>query len=340
MTLTRRLQDYTLVTAITVLVWLYAEGRTVESYAPEEAIPVTISLTSPQLVVVSQSRPSVKLECKGARGEIMKLRRVLPSGLTIPLDATEPGEKNISLEQMIPRAESMQDIRVSLARVDPPALTVVVDKLVTKSVPVTFTPAEVQLVTGSLKISPEAVSLTAPQGKLASLGVDLDKLTLEAEPATPLRTLAPGVQQTITGRVKLPAKLGDDPQVKLSPDRVEMTLTIDKKEDTVKLPSVPVWVTLPPEDTDKYTVKLSDDNRVLKDVVVTGPSDMVQKVRDGLIPVIATVRLSSDDLAKGVGTETTGAVRFDIPAPLAIQTTVTSVRFTIGRREAGRITPP
>lgn len=332
MTIRRRIQDCTLVTLITVLVWLYAEGRTVKAYAPDEAIPLTVTTSSPELVVVSQSTTTIKPEFKGAANEIYELRKRLPQGLRLTLDATEPGEKSIVLDQALPQADPIQNVRANLSRVDPPTVTVKVDRLVKREVSVRFTPTEVQLVSGSLTITPEQVSLTAPQGRLDALGINLDDLTLELEPTQPLRTLSPGVEHVVPARVKLPTGLTADPHVKLKPDRVDLTLTIDKKEDAVKLPSVPVWVTLPPEETDKYQVKLLDESRVLKDVQVSGPSDLIAKVREGAIPVIATVRLSSDDLAKGVGGEVTATVRFDVPAPLSVQSPTAGVRLTIVKR--------
>lgn len=334
MTLRRRIQDYTLVTLITVLVWLYAEGRTVKAYAPDEAIPLTVLTSSPDLVVVSQSAASIKPEFKGAANEIYELRRKLPQGFKLTLDATEPGEKSIVLDQALQQADPIQNVRANLSRVDPPTVTVRLDRLIKQDVPVRFTPSEVQLVPGSLKMTPEQVTLTAPQGVLDAMGISLDDLTLDLEPLQTLRTLSPGIEHTVLARVKLPAALTADSHVKLKPDRVDVTLTIDKKEDAIKLPSVPVWVTLPPEETDKYQVKLLDESRVLKDVQVSGPSDLIAKVRDGSIPVIATVRLSSDDLAKGVGGEVTATVRFDVPAPLSVQNPTAGVRLTIAKRGA------
>lgn len=320
-------------TLITVLVWMYAEGRTVKSYTPDEAIPLSVTTSSPELVVVSQSVDSIKPEFKGAASEIYELRKLLPQGFSYTLEATEPGEKNLVLDQVLPQAEPIQNVRANLSRVDPPTVTLQVDRLVKREVNVSFTPSEVQLVTGSLKITPEKVTLTAPQGLLTQLGINLDELTLELEPRQPLRSLKTGVEHTVSARVKLPAGLTSQPQVLLSPDRVDMTLTIDKAEDTVKLPSVPVWVTLPPEESEKYQVKLDEDARVLKDIQIVGPSDMIQKVRDGAIPVIATVRLSSDDLAKGAGAAPiTAPVRFDIPAPLSVQSSVGGVSLTIVKR--------
>ncbi|QNN24635.1 hypothetical protein HED60_20945 [Planctomycetales bacterium ZRK34] len=332
MKLRRRIQDYTLVTLISLLVWLYAEGRTVKAYAPDEAIPLTVLTSSPDLVVVSQSSTAIKPEFKGAANEIYELRRKLPQGLKLTLDATEPGEKSIVLDQALGQADPIQNVRANLSRVDPPTVTVRLDRLIKQDVPVRFTPTEVQLVSGSLKMTPEQVTLTAPQGLLETLGLNPAEMTLDIEPSQALRTLAPGVEHTVSARVKLPVALAADPHVKLKPDRVDLTLTIDKTEDAVKLPSVPVWVTLPPEETDKYQVKLLDESRVLKDVQISGPSDLIAKVKDGSIPVIATVRLSSDDLAKGVGGEVTATVRFDVPAPLSVQNPTAGVRLTIAKR--------
>ena len=97
------------------------------------------------------------------------------------------------------------------------------------------------------------------------------------------------------------------------------------------LRTVPVWTMLPPGELENFKVQLQEESRVLRDVKVSGPSELVGKIKDGSIPVIAYVRLSRDELVKAVGAESTATVRFDLPPGLTADPTAASVRFTVAK---------
>lgn len=330
-----RLNDYLLVTLITVLIWVYAEGRNVRTYQPDAPVPVTIELATDDLVVTSQSVSTLGLEFSAATAEIDKLRPLLGKhGIILRPQITEPGSVVLQLDDEMRSASPVDEVSANVNWTDPATIEVTVDRLVKREVTVGFSPGDVKLVEGSLSIEPRRVTLIAPQKLLADMGID-DTFTLEAEPLTPVRSVTPGEEKIIDARVKLPASLANNPHVSLRQSDVKLTLTVDKAEETLVLPNVPVWIAAPPGSLADYNVKLDEDTRVLADVKVTGPKDVIDQVRDGRIKIIALLNLDSTQLASAATEETNSKiVTIEAPDSLIIEGPVRTVGFTVTRKPA------
>ncbi|MDH3584937.1 MAG: hypothetical protein OER86_12065, partial [Phycisphaerae bacterium] len=146
----RRISDYLAVALVTIAIWVYAEGRNVQSYSPAEDVPLSVELSSPTLVVTSQSTDRLKIQFKGALSEIDKLRRELPAGLVLRLDQTVPGEHTLVLSRALARAQPLDHLGVNVTSVEPSTLTIATDRLTRRSVELVFSPADVQLVPETL----------------------------------------------------------------------------------------------------------------------------------------------------------------------------------------------
>lgn len=330
MNVTRRIPDYLLVTLIAVLIWIYAEGRNVQTYTPADAVPIEVDLADEDMVITEQSPERVGVRFRGTAGELAKIKRVLADGFRLELGVSEPGEKSLPMVDELRGAERLAGLNVSIVAAEPSTLQLTVDRLVTESVPVVFQPADVELGEPAVPL-PSQVRLTVPERLLDEVGEELSDMVLTAAPLAPIAPLRQGVEHTVRARVVLPMVLENNPHVRVEPEEVDLTFTIDKKEDSVTLPSVPVWNLAPTHDRNRFEIDLEDDR--LRDVEVTGPSEMIQRVRDRAIPVVAILRLSSDDLTSGLDKENTGTVTFDLPPELNVDSPTTSVRYTVRRLE-------
>lgn len=195
-----------------------------------------------------------------------------------------------------------------------------------RSVEVVFTPTDVRMVDKSLQIVPPRVNLRLLKSQWELLG---DSPVLHAEPLVDIKVLPAGQEQTIRGRVRVPESLETSPHVQIKPPEVQLSFIIEKREVSTTLPAVPVWVMKPPGETDHLRVQFAEDSRVLKDVKISGPAELVAKVRDKSLPVVAYIRLSLDDLVKGTAGETTATVNFALPPGLVAESPVSAVRFTV-----------
>ncbi len=333
--LSRNLQDYIVVTVMTVLIWVYAEARNVQSYAPSEPVPVAVRVAAKDLVILDQKPTKVVVAFNGAQSELDKVRRSLGNGFQIDLELTEPGPRNLPMADLLRQTRVLKQSNVNLVRVEPQTLEVTVDRVVKTPVAISFNPRDVQLVTGSVRIDPATLPLTAPQHKLDQLTAEGATLTLEAQPNVDIKKLAPGVEHTVIAQVPLPAALAGDPQVRLASSEVRVTFTIDKKDDSYVVPSVPVWVSAPPSDLAIYTVKLHEDARVLKDVKLTGPADVMAKVQDKSLRIVAVLRLSTDDLVAAAGKgELTGQAQLVLPPQVTAESSSTAVRYSVTAQQS------
>lgn len=328
--MTRRIQDILLVTLITALIWFYAENSNVQNYPPHgsKTVPVSVQLPSGDLVVIQQSAQTLNMRFRGAQAEIYRLQRALADGITLRPDISDPGTHNLVLENLLPQTAPLSRVPVSLLNIEPATLQVTVDRLVQQEAGIRFEPESVELQDQAWQASPSQIDLTLPAGALQQFD-NPDNIMLRAEPLVDLGSLPTGTPQTVRARVRLPDSLSNYPDVRVQPREVELSFTIDKKEDTTTLPSVPVWVAAPPGDLNTYQVELDEDSRVLRDVTVSGPANLIKQVAERQIRVIALLRLSSDDLAQNVGMQITETVSFDLPPQLTVKDPTRTVRFTI-----------
>jgi hypothetical protein len=311
-----------------------SESSNVQTYPSHGARPVSVrvEVLSEDLVVVEKSTETVRMRFRGAQAEIYRLQQAISEGVTLRPDINEPGTHNLVLENLLPQTSPLSRVAVSILTIEPRTLQVKVDRLVRREAGLHFEPEDVELKHQARQASPSRVMLSLPERELEHLG-DPGSPRLTLEPMVDLRSLPTGTPQTVRARVRLPEALAEHPDVRVEPREVELSFTIDKKEDAYTLPSVPVWVAAPPGDLTTYQVELHEDSRVLRDVTVTGPAGLIERVADREIRVIALLRLSSDDLAQNVGQETEEAVSFDLPPQLTIREADRTVRFTVSRRD-------
>ncbi len=323
-----KIQNYLLVTLFTVLIWVYAEARVVQKYPADGllTVPITLKTGTADFVVVSQSLDKIGVQFKGASSEIDELRRRLASGLELRLDSSDEGEQEIVLAEALAETPLILAAKVNIARVEPATIKVKLERMEkAKSVEVVFTPTDVRMVDKSVQVTPPRVNLRMLKSQWAVLG----DAPLQLEPLVDIKTLPAGQEQTVRARVRLPDSLEDSPLVQLKPQEVQLSFVIEKREVSVTLPAVPVWVMKPPGETDHLRVQFAEESRVLKDVKVSGPVELVAKVRDKSLPVVAYIRLSLDELVKATGAESTATVNFALPPGLVVESPASTVRFTV-----------
>jgi len=333
MTLSRRIEDYTIVTLITLLIWFYAESRTLSQYSlsPERPLRVQVKTLDEDMVVVSQSIERVSsLEFTGSRYAIDRLRSALTGGLNIDVEVLEPGTQTISLPRLV--SKQFAELNVNLNRIEPDTMEVTVARLVRRDADLVFRPEEVKLQEGDLEIVPPTAQIELPEDKLPEVTAD-GRVVLHVRANRDLKTLRANIRETVPGRVELPPALQGNPHVKVRPVDVTLSFIIEKKESSHVLSAVPVFVSAQPAELRNFDIQLHDEDRLLKDVKVTGPADLIEQVKSGAIALDARVRLTRDDLLEAAKKgEATYPVKFvDLPPGLSVESPKTTVRATVTR---------
>lgn len=330
MTLTRRLQNYGLVTLIAVLIWLYAESQDVrsnEKVAVSAAIPMQVGN---DLVVDVADSPNntvrVELTVKGNTARLQDLRELLSAAgrLPLPLRASDLPEGREGVLQVMPLLmrtslgedkPTLRDLGITVEDVQPREVAVVVSQLVTARVEVAFSPQGVEI-RPDRKIDPPQVAVTMPAVLRERLAGSQDALFVEAVvPRSQLERLPEGEPHTITARLESPPVLKAR-HVQLSRQTVDVTFTIASKKQTIKLDKpVPVWLMAPLSELQLYDVALDEQSRVLRDVTITGPRDLMASLNDPArkLRVVGRLSLDKDALDKainagGKGEATIGAI--------------------------------
>lgn len=322
MRLKRDLPSLILITLITLLIWLYAEAQNIKT------IPTTISIALPERVGSDRVayfangeqvlRASVQL--RGSSTQISAFQaRIGSQPLQLPIEPTDlPDDRSTvtldlarllagaRLDPLDPAGPTINSLGLNVVTTEPGRINVEYDQLVTRTVPVRFAPREVQIAP-TYKVEPASVDITLPRSALSLIGGSEDALYLEAliEPER-LRAIPEGVTQTMSATLdksNLADVGGIDPRrIRLHEDDVDVTFTIARQKDTVTVKLVPVWVVAPPSELARFEVTLADDSRVLRDVTVTGPRDLVQRLRDnpGDVRVVARFELTGEALEQGI----------------------------------------
>lgn len=314
MRLNRSIRSVGLVTLITALIWLYAEGQDVTDRTP------TISLTLPprvgEAMVVDFAngidRRDVTITLKGAGAQVSDVEtQLIGSGtLALPLEPSDlptTGRANVSLLSLISRARlssgaTIGELGVSVADVEPASVELRVDLLVERKVRVLMRAEGVE-VGPNVRIEPAEVTITAPKSLIDRYATSEDVLHVWAElPPAQLAALPEGVEQTISAPVRPADVFSRSRHVSVATPNVDVTFTIARQRDTATKQLVPVWVMAPPTELTRFKVVPAEGSAFLRDVVVTGPRDLVEELKQAHseLRLIARFEVTGDDLERGV----------------------------------------
>ncbi len=329
-----QLQTIGLTTLIAVLIWLYAEGQDVRRSEPRR-VELRLPARVGQDTVVDWADGSLTkyatVSFKGSSAALTELEaRLEPSGvIRLPLTAGELPEgprATFDLKAMLAQARldpdaasgrTIADLGVSVDTVDPAQAIFTIEKLVERELRVVFQPEGVRL-GPSVTIEPPEIPATLPRSLAERYASSPDALYLEAiaQPGQ-LADMPEGVAQTLTLNLQPAGVLEGARHVKLAQRTAEVTFTVRGQTDTHQLRLVPVWLRVPPSETQRYDVTLAEDSRVLAEVTINGPKDLIERLRaDNLerrangpkLRVVAVFSLTADELDAGITTKPLSAV--------------------------------
>lgn len=295
MSLISRIENVIVVTLIAGLVWLYAEGRAIRE---SEERSVRISFTAPvnraaELAIMPREPVDVDVTILGSSSQLTTFEQITSSGaIRIPVD--EETQSPIDLIQALEQSD-IGELGINIEEVQPAQIEISVERIVEVELPVRVQAGEVQLASNTAA-TPDRVAVRLPErlSRNAERMQVLAILPQERIDASPV-----GVPQTIDVRLQLPSRLRSV-WSKVVPETASVTYTIRKLHDTLRIESLGVRVSVPPSVLQKWNFELDDRNRVLDEVEIQGPSDLINAIRQGRQEVFAEVRPRSDDLKEGI----------------------------------------
>lgn len=336
--------------AVSPFIWLYAE---LESVQDDEFSPVTVvvaTTTGSDRAVWLDGAPRgetslrVTISVTGATAAIDDLREPLgrpvelTPGLGLP---TESGVHTVSLRDALRAHPVFRGSRVTVAQVEPPEVRVRIDDMVAVELAIAPMLPEGVQVTGPIQVAPTQAAVRFP----ASFR---DWLTPESRVGASITPQQAGsldrdrLSRLADVRLLPPAELQSVPFVRVEPSSASVSLTIRGQRAQATLPTVPVEIRIAPFLLQDWLVDIPVEDRILRDVVVLGPSQIVDQILAGRINVVAYVPITQDDLERRATSKE--AIFADGPGS-ALEFTVASRRvgLRISRRddpEGGGGQPP
>lgn len=340
-------------TILAILVWVYAEAeslrtleplielafdagsqsdRTIDVFDPATANGALLAPSSTLRVTVSLEGSASALDAITRRGQ-GRVITIRPGMAGVP---DQPGEYPVSLRDILSQAPEFRDNGISVKKVEPENLRVVIDEVVSREVKVTVATPGGDL-DGVPETQPRVARVIAPAREAKGL-TDTSTATVRIDDTT-WAGLVPGRRETIPGLpLELPRELANSPRARMEPSLADVILTVRSRINSIVIPSVPVHLRVAPAELAKFDVDIAETDRALIDVTVSGPADLVRQIEDKTIPLIAFVPLSFEELERGIPSKDAqfssmpgGALKFEVANR--------SVRLKIKRREPAATNP-
>jgi hypothetical protein len=309
-----RLRAALLAALVAVMIWVFAEGESVTSrnvvasvsfpLEPAGAGGDVVVRPDPKLKGIVRVRlegttRTIELAAAAVSGEI----RLTPGQPGVP---DLPGAQSVDLQEAISALLKLKGLGSTLAEVEPKSMIVEIVRLVSREIPI-----RAQLTGGATlaiepTCTPATVTIRIPAQDSPRVPEGATAIAFVSEQE--LRRMRPGSvggaagAQTVLGFVRPPDEAEGIEPMLISPEQVTVTLRLKPRVETLKIPSVPVWIGLPAtEDSGKWSVDVQD--KAITDVVLLGPAAELERIRSGQVSVRAVVDLTREDLEKGISSK-------------------------------------
>lgn len=327
-----------LVTFLTILVWVLAESRMIQTRVVElQIVLIGTTADSEQHFVVRPSEnelwsSSIDLELEGSLASLDQASRELRGRVQLAVGDQIParaGIHDIDLRTVLRELPSLRSHGVSIHGLSTELAKVEVDEIITLELPVRVElPASVAL-TGPPRSVPPSVTVQGPASQLAVLeGRDViavpDPSTVSALPPGRLETI-PGV--TLTLPIESDADLSPSWTPLLTPSRADIRLTIRSLTQTTTIDRLPIQVLIAPGEMGRWDIVLNPGNEDLVSVQITGPTDALEAINAGTIVPSAVLSLSFQELERAVSTKQVELM--GLPDNVRVTTDLPEISFTI-----------
>lgn len=300
---------------ITGLVWWGADSLVTEKDSIAVLLePRPTSPASNMLVSVPSEAPGVTLEIAGPRKLIEEIRSRSPLRIRLAVPDRPTGPGFLSLDRVAVRqalAEQRGEFgKLSVVSVQPDALPIVVDHVVSKDIALTA-----KRLTMAYEVEPQiqrpTASLRLRQSILESLGSEqLLQLEIGPDLEKALRDQPPGRSVTVTVPLSIDGRrFGSDAVI--DPATAEVTVTLRSVRSQIQIPTVPILFAMSPGNLEKPLRVLGNDDQPLplltQALSLSGAPEDILRLQQGDRPLFGVIRVRQEDL------ELPGVVKVVIP---------------------------
>ena len=343
-TLFQKLETVVVVTVVTVLVWLYAEGASTKERSRE---PVSVRFVAPDgrerdFAVNPDQAVSINVSFKGSSGQVQNFLDLVRDPIELTVEPPDAGQatRTLVLADSLVRNEAFGRLGLGNVVVEPATWEVGMRPLVTVSLPVRVEAGDIALDPATTPVAtPDTVEVTAPADVVDALGdavvvARLDRATLPdptGDPAASGREkVARNIALDFPGTIELRS-----PWTKISTQVVRVNYTLADPEATFTVKRVPLYVNLPVGTQQAYRVSPNDGQKFLFDVEVRGPKGLIDRIAAGDPDYAVTAEIQIQDVS---GIESITSVQPVVVPPPGV--TVVGSPPRVGLRVERRVTEP
>ena len=326
---------FVVVTAITLLIWIWAAGETRDS----ATLYARVGFTTPSnfnVIAGPTEDQQVAISVQGSARSIQRLRTALEEPVRLMTGSNgipqEAGQHLVSLSEALQGLESFVTGDISVILTKPGEIEVEIDSMTQLAVPVEALMGDATL-GGEAIANPSTATLTLPS-RIVALVPDAKVL---AEPTkASLAGLDPGRRHVIIVPLRLPRALRPfEDEIRIEPKSVDLAFNLILRTSTSTVQDIPVQIAFAVEEHEDYVISVVEDARFLSDVVVEGSTDAIARFENEKPRVIAFVVISNADLREGI--IEVPVTLWQLPDGLRVvsagsQSPVPTIRISIARR--------
>ena len=302
-----RLRTVLVVTLISAMLWLLAESRMVRTSELEAQVTMIKSQASGGIELVVRQSPdepqlrTIKVELEGSTSGIDRFARAMQNRFELQLGReipARPGVFTIDLRAELRRSADLDIHGITIKSVVPESVMIEVDEIETRDLPVRVIVPDGVQTDGTPRAEPLQVRVRAPATILSDLEAQHAQVELSENQ---LNALTPGRLETIPGAiVRIDGLDSGSWATNITPSQVDVLVTLKSITQQLTLDALPVQVLIAPEEISDWRVEIDDSDRDLVGVVVEGPVEAIEALRNGSIRPRAYISLSFEDLGRGV----------------------------------------
>ncbi len=334
--MTQAVKTFFVVVALTLLIWFYADQASSESNEFNVWLRVRPQGSAQwRLTDPNAERQRLVVTFDGPTRDMRELEEAV-QGDRFPLSyviEADPPSGPYRIERLAEKLDKLEEIRrrgLRVTSVDPPELTVQVDRLVTQELPVVAKADTFKIVQTTVR--PPTVKVTLPQSQQDKLDQTEIVANIEA-----LEAHREQINAHLRDNALKPGQaieLYDVPLVrpaagailKLEPEWVSVTAVIERRDQGKLLRGVYVRFEVSWDQWRKYDLEVKDKADLALEVTVRGPSDVIASLTPQ--DVRAFVEINTSDAIKTEGW-LTRAVTFVLPEGVVLDQTAPQIQFRL-----------
>ncbi len=300
--LLKHLETIAIVTLVSVLVWLYAEGETVQQF--EGTLRIELAAPPGKEMAVEPSGPQVvRVVYRAATSQLPRFNQAITTPIAVSLSAHQ---QSLDLREALRDHFTPMGIEIIDARTEENADTIPVraEPLRRLDMPVEAQTTGVEgVVINVIDITPRTVGVTMPES-LIDTARDLELQVRMADLAGGTGSAATGPlrvgRDTRPMSIRLPEALNrpeDRPHVRLGRSTADVTFEVRRLTTTYEMADpIPITLRVAPDVLGRAEVTIDGRPRgTVGPLTLEGPRSAIADIREGRVEIAAVVDLTDPE---------------------------------------------